>query len=486
MLHCTTAYLRRFDGRFKQFLLQCTNSPSNLSRFGRILAKALIFWGLPTFLSGQTRLGFVELRARAGKGYKMAKWRRHHCMTRFVPLALAAAAAIVGVGPAHAQIGSPRYSSIVVDATTGNVLEEVNADAERHPASLAKLMTLYITFEALRDRRITLDEFVPVSRHASEMEPTKLGLLPGSRITVEQAIMGLVTRSANDAAAALAEMLGGSEGRFAQIMTLRARALGMSRTTFANASGLPDPDAWTSARDQATLARRLIDDFPGFYHYFSTPSFVFRGQTIFSHDNMLKSYPGADGLKTGYTVASGHNLVTSAVRGGHRLIGVELGCATNAERDIHMAGLLNAGFVQEGVPVSDRPVVTAAARGRFPSLISSARAAEVDQGEEDKAEDRVRPVAHLRPAIATTSRVVVEIGTYHTPSAARTAMARARHSAEGGVARMERVTVHGRAAWRVELLGLSPAAASAACSAIARHGVPCAVRQGEGRQYAAL
>ena len=147
-------------------------------------------------------------------------------------------ASLVFTTPAHAQIGSARYSSIVVDATSGDVLEEVNADELRHPASLTKMMTLYLTFEALRDRRITLDEAVPVSAHAASMEPSKLGLVPGSRLTVEQAILGLVTKSANDAASALGELLGGSEDRFAQMMTLRARALGMSRTTFTNASGL--------------------------------------------------------------------------------------------------------------------------------------------------------------------------------------------------------------------------------------------------------
>src|ERR1700760_1085030 len=178
--------------------------------------------------------------------------------------------------PPHAQIGSARYSSIIVDAASGDVLEEVNADQPRHPASLTKMMTLYLTFEALRDRRIVLDQAVPVSARAASMEPSKLGLLPGSRLSVEQAILGLVTKSANDAASALAELLGGSEDRFAQMMTLRARALGMSHTTFTNASGLPDPDQWTSARDLAILGRRLISDFPGFYPYFSTRSFTFQ------------------------------------------------------------------------------------------------------------------------------------------------------------------------------------------------------------------
>jgi D-alanyl-D-alanine carboxypeptidase len=176
-----------------------------------------------------------------------------------VAIALAAALS----SQARAQIGSDRYSSIVVDAATGNVLEAANPDAPRHPASLAKLMTLYLAFEALRDRRITSQQSVPVSPRAAATPPTKLGLTPGMRLTVEEAILGLVTKSANDAAAALGELLGGEEDRFAQMMTLRARALGMSRTTFTNASGLPDPDAWTTARDLAILARHLQTDFPG-------------------------------------------------------------------------------------------------------------------------------------------------------------------------------------------------------------------------------
>ncbi|MBE7158594.1 MAG: D-alanyl-D-alanine carboxypeptidase, partial [Rhodospirillales bacterium] len=182
-----------------------------------------------------------------------------------VSVVITIAAVAWHAAPARAQVGSARYSSIVVDASNGDVLEDVNADEPRHPASLTKMMTLYMTFEALRDRRIMLDQPVPVSSHAAAMEPTKLGLMPGTRITVEQAILGLVTKSANDAAAALGEMLGGSEDRFAQMMTLRARALGMVHTTFMNASGLPDPSQWSTAHDLAVLARRLINEFPDHY-----------------------------------------------------------------------------------------------------------------------------------------------------------------------------------------------------------------------------
>ncbi len=283
---------------------------------------------------------------------------------------LAIVLATAGHGAARAQIGSDRYASIVEDASTGSVLSEANPDAPRHPASLTKLMTLYMTFEALRDRRITRDTMVPISAEAAATPPSKLGLIPGGRLTVEEAILALVTKSANDAAAALGELLGGDEARFAQMMTLRARALGMSRTVFRNASGLPDPDMWTTARDLAVLARHILTDFPNEYGYFSTPSFVYHGRVILNHDHMLQTYPGADGMKTGFTDASGHNLVTSAKREGVRLVGVVLGAASNPERDIHMASLLNDGFEHEGVAVERQMIAN-----HFPSFISHAQAA---------------------------------------------------------------------------------------------------------------
>jgi D-alanyl-D-alanine carboxypeptidase len=272
-----------------------------------------------------------------------------------VPIILALLLACGLAGPARAQIGSDRYASIVMDAASGAVLSAVNPDDPRYPASLTKMMTLYMTFEALRDRRVARDDLVPVSPHAAMMSPSKLGLVPGTRLTVEEAIDALVTKSANDAASALGELLGGGdEDRFAEMMTLRARALGMTHTVFRNASGLPDPDQITTARDLAVLARHLVQDFPYEYRYFSIPSFVFHGRVIPNHDHMLQTYPGADGIKTGYTEASGCNLVTSAARGDVRLIGVVLGAAHVGERDEHMADLLDAGFQQLGVPIMPR------------------------------------------------------------------------------------------------------------------------------------
>ncbi len=393
-----------------------------------------------------------------------------------------AAGAAVFPNPALAQIGSERYSSIVVDAATGNVLEAANPDAPRHPASLAKLMTLYMAFEALRDRRITADELVPVSTHAASMEPSKLGLLPGTRLTVEEAILGLVTKSANDAAAALGELLGGSEDRFAQMMTLRARALGMGHTTFTNASGLPDPDEWTSARDLAILARRMLADFPGFYPYFSTRSFTFQHRVIFNHDRMLESYPGADGMKTGYTEASGHNLVTSAVHSGVRLIGVVLGAASNPERDTHMAMLLNQGFDEMDVPPERR---TAVVRG-LPSLVSTAHAATMtEQPAPPPTHSRPTPTPSAATATAPTpSAWAIQVGSFASEKAARDAAQSARRMADGGEPRVEPTNQHGKPAWRAQVTGLSASEAQSACSTLARHRAACFVLRPDQRQLA--
>jgi D-alanyl-D-alanine carboxypeptidase len=399
---------------------------------------------------------------------------------------LAAALALLAavLQPARAQIGSDRYSDIVVDVASGNVLEQISPDAPRHPASLAKLMTLYMVFEALRDRRITADELVPVSAHAAEMEPSKLGLVPGMRMTVEQAILGLVTKSANDAAAALGELLGGSEDQFAEMMTLRARAMGMSHTTFTNASGLPDDRQLTTARDLAVLARRLVSDFPGDYRYFSTASFTFQGRTIFNHDNMLRSYPGADGMKTGYTEASGHNLVTSAVRGGVRLIGVELGAGSNAARDVHMAILLNQGFDAMGVPTPARETMVAS---RTPSLVGSAHAATVNEMHASAGNTAGSRAANGATSAAPGGSVRgwgVQVGSYATERVAREAAASAHRAAEGGEPRIDHVTSHGELLWRARVVGLTAARAQGACSALAHTRTTCVVLRPEPGQTA--
>ena len=249
------------------------------------------------------------------------------------------------------------HASIIVDARTGAILYAQNPEALAHPASLTKLMTLFITFEQLEQGGLNLDEALHVSTHAAAQQPTKLWLRPGSDISVRAAILGITTRSANDAAVVLAEAIGGSESRFAKRMTRTAHKLGMTRTRFYNASGLPDSRQWTTAHDMARLAIALIDDFPEYYRFFSVRSFKFHGHIVYGHDHVLDEFPGADGLKTGYIRASGYNLVTSAVRGKRRLVGVVLGGRTAVARDHLMIALMNRGFSSiPGVELADRTV----------------------------------------------------------------------------------------------------------------------------------
>jgi D-alanyl-D-alanine carboxypeptidase len=235
---------------------------------------------------------------------------------------------------------SPQFSSIIVDANSGTSLSASNPDASRHPASLTKIMTLYLLFERLDAGKMNLDTEMSVSEHASEQAPTKLGLRPGQTIRVEDAIKGLVTRSANDAAVVIAEAIAGDEEDFAKLMTRKAHALGMARTVYVNASGLPDDDQVTTARDQSTLGRAIQDRFPRYYRYFSTETFNYHGQSIRNHNHLLGSVEGVDGIKTGYTRSSGFNLVTSMRRGNRHLVGVVMGGRSGSSRDAIMRNLL--------------------------------------------------------------------------------------------------------------------------------------------------
>ncbi len=413
-------------------------------------------------------------------------------------------------GPAAAQIGSYRYSSVVIDAGTGTVLSAVNADERRYPASLVKVMTIYMVFEAVRDRRVSLQQIVPVSPHAASMAPTKLGLMPRTRITVEEAVLGLITRSANDAAAALAELLGGTEDRFAQMMTLRARALGMTSTRFENASGLPDLYQVTTARDMAILARRMIADFPTQYRYFSTQSFTWHGRSIHNHHQLLHSYAGADGLKTGYTQASGYNLITSAVRGGTRLIGVVMGGASGGERDAHMVHLLNAGFERLNIaPERRQPPATLMVQAPPPPrapLLASAQAASSQAANTQAAPaplprvvtPQSAPIAQgsTPPASANTARTVgrkapaltqvaaksrpaerwaIQVGSFAEAKQAREAAANARRLTDGGTVHVAAAIANRKPVWRAQIISLSGADAQSACQALSRRKTPCMV-----------
>nr|WP_246317625.1 D-alanyl-D-alanine carboxypeptidase [Hyphomicrobium methylovorum] len=260
---------------------------------------------------------------------------------------------------ADAAKQDPRHATLVIDANTGAVLHDENADAVRHPASLTKMMTLYLTFEMLQNGRLKMSDRMIVSKAATNVAPSKLDLKAGESITVSDAIKALVTKSANDVAVVVAEKIGGSEANFIRLMNARARDLGMTKTHFRNPSGLPDPDHVSSARDMATLGIRLMDDFPSYYPFFATRSFEYGKKTYRNHNTMLNTFQGVDGIKTGYTRASGFNLVTSVVRGNRHVVGVVLGGKTAASRNAEMRVLLTRTLTRASTHKTRKPLLIA-------------------------------------------------------------------------------------------------------------------------------
>lgn len=250
-------------------------------------------------------------------------------------------AALGLAGPATAK---PKFAAITIDAKTGKVLFSRNADSRRYPASLTKVMTLYIVFQEMKAGRIKKNTRLLVSKHASKQQPSKLGLKAGSWITVDNAIKALVTKSANDVAVVVAESIGGSQKAFARRMTRTAKQLGMTRTRFRNASGLPDRSQVTTARDMATLGLRIQRDFPQYYSYFKIRKFVYKGRTYYTHNKLLGRYKGTDGIKTGYIRASGFNLTSSVKRNGRHLIGVVMGAKSGRSRNKYMQNMLTKAF----------------------------------------------------------------------------------------------------------------------------------------------
>ena len=266
----------------------------------------------------------------------------------FLSLVLAVA---VTMTPARAPLAqsadNARYAAIVVDAESGEVLFARHADSRRYPASITKVMTLYLAFEALAEGKIKLDDVITVSPRAASQPPSKLGLAAGQTITVDDAMRATAVRSANDMAMALAEHIGGSQDRFAAQMTLKARELGMTQTRYVNPNGLPDARQLTSARDLAILARAVMRDYPQYYRYFGLHDWTYNGREYRNTNGLLRGGEGYDGLKTGYTNASGYNLAASAVRDGRRIITIVLGGRTTASRNAHVAALMDTGFEVE-------------------------------------------------------------------------------------------------------------------------------------------
>ena len=384
-----------------------------------------------------------------------------------------------------------KYASIVIDADSGAVLHEVNADTPNYPASLAKMMTLYMVFEALEDGDLRLDQRITVSRRAARQPSSKLGLRRGDKISVEDIILSLVTKSANDAAAAIAETLGGTERNFAKMMTQRARALGMSNTTFRNASGLPHRRQRTTARDLATLARALRNDFPEYYHFFSTARFSYKGLSHRNHNKLLARYDAVDGIKTGYIHASGFNLATSVKRDGRRLIGVVMGGRSPRSRDRHMIDLLERAFTRITNGNDLFPERAAAKRARkwratrwirwrrkspirvIPPLKPAMETAAAKTAADTATKAAVRAPAKAKPRNAWA----IQVGVFSRFAPAHLAVTRAAGRAFG-ILRKARVAIipvkqDGAIRYQARLTGLSEQRAKHACRVLAGKKINC-------------
>lgn len=437
-----------------------------------------------------------------GRCVTLAKSQYQVMGTKHVRFSLLIIIAFVAatVWSSHADAAHPKrhrlleslrgYSSIVIDAATGQVLSEDNADAEKYPASLTKMMTLYMVFQALHSGKLTLDTKLPVSLHASEQSPTKLGLRPGEQIAVRDVILGMVTRSANDAAVVAAEALGGTEDHFSQMMTEQARKLGMMSTNFHNASGLPDPLQITTARDLSRLSRALVRDYPQYYTYFSTPAFTFAGQKITNHNHLMSWYEGADGIKTGFINAAGFNLAASAVRDNKRLIGVVLGGPSPFARDKYMAKLLDAGFAGEGVPglpdvrmasaVAPAPAAQTGKLTAREARLAQAKAKKTKRRHVGSAEVAATPASFNRPARDGNHGWAIQVGAFNRINGARKAAEAATELApvqltEAGID-ISSLRSHKRTAvHRARLIGLTQAQAHDACHILVQKDKDCLI-----------
>lgn len=366
-----------------------------------------------------------------------------------------------------------RSASIVIDYETGVVLHALNPDTRNYPASLTKMMTLYVAFDAIKKGKLSMSQKLRVSRRAAAARPSKLGLKPGSTITLEDAILAMLTKSANDAAVVVAESIAGSEYKFSRLMTRKARELGMTRSNFRNASGLPNRRQLSTARDMATLATRLLKDFPEQYKLFSIPEFEFSGRRYSNHNALLKSYPGVDGIKTGYTRASGYNLVASAERDGRRIIGVVFGGRSSASRNNRMQKLLDTGFARleklpEPPPVKpDTPPLAKVAGSVSGTSIVVARNDALHKPTDTTMQDT-----------GGKAGWGIQVGAFSQDEPARQAADRAVRQLRRNVRNMAQVVVvpvqNGKETiYRARLLGLSRSTANEACRRLQSRKLSC-------------
>jgi D-alanyl-D-alanine carboxypeptidase len=384
-----------------------------------------------------------------------------------------ALAFLVAAVPAHART----YAAIVIDSDTGDVLHAENPDARSYPASLTKVMTLYLLFDALEQGRVKLNSRLPVSAHASAQAPSKLNLRPGDSIAVEDAVLALVTKSANDVAVVVAEALGGSEDGFAEMMTRKARALGMDETTYRNASGLPNLGQISTVRDQATLARALLRRHADCYRYFSTRQFKWKGGPISTHNRLMLRYQGADGIKTGYINASGFNLMASAKRDGKRILGVVFGGQTASWRDNRMAKLLDTGFARvRGETDIRSAAIDDKDRADLDALVASAKGAKTTKVSGRAARDEETGAGDNDP-----TSWAIQVGAFQDMKAARQAAAAAAKKLGGLIAHasmdVDKTGKGAKAMFRARLSGFTEDEARAACKKLKKAKKACAVVQ---------
>ncbi|MEJ2027216.1 MAG: D-alanyl-D-alanine carboxypeptidase [Limibacillus sp.] len=397
-------------------------------------------------------------------------------------------ALIAGLVFAVALLAAPqtadarRYAAIVIDAETGEVLHAANPDRQAYPASMTKMMTLYMLFEAIEQGRYTLDSKLKVSARAAGMPPSKLGLRAGSTIRVKDAIGALVTKSANDVAVVVAEAIAGSEYKFGIKATEKARELGMSRTVFRNASGLPDRHQLSTARDMARLGQALIRHYPQYYHFFSLSRFSYNGNTYRNHNKLLDSYPGVDGLKTGYIRASGFNLAASAVRNGRRIIAVVYGGKTSRSRNAHMVELLDRGFSKMAVakhirpdgPPPEKPLLLAS--NQIPAASQAA-----SLGTSDSAASEPMPISESHG---------IQVGAFSDPVRAQTAAEQAIKAAPaylvGQAVRISQIPGQSTPLYRARLIGMQQSEAEAVCRLFRQQQRPCIVVRADRLDLASL
>jgi D-alanyl-D-alanine carboxypeptidase len=373
---------------------------------------------------------------------------------------------LLAARPAEATVPPAWF---VIDAESGQVLSAQNADALHYPASLTKLMTLYLVFDGIEQQQLTRDQRFVVSRHAADQEPTKIGLRRSETIAIRDLILALVTQSANDAAVVLGEGIAGSEAAFAERMTAQAKALGMTQTVFRNASGLPDRHQVTTARDMARLARAIVHDFPDDYKFFAVKRFHYRGRTFLNHDRLIYRYQGADGMKTGFTNAARFNLVSSALRDGHRLIGVVLGSASPAERDRKMIALLDRGFAAAAPPaIATRSTGVVAASDIVSALSPIARAEAA--------------VPHAPIKRNEKRNWTIQVGVFAQHKAAIRFASDIDRRSDAVTVRDRHIEAHrlksGHTLYRVQFVGLTQSAAEAACRSLRRQHRDCLLRRG--------